>query len=71
MQPSFQCCGVTEDHGWKVWEKVGPTPKMRDESESGESGRTRGKAYMGFVKISFILYKSHIHAVEDMVIGQI
>ena len=23
MQPSFSCCGVAEDQGWKVWEKVG------------------------------------------------
>lgn len=22
IQPSFQCCGVAEDQGWKVWEKV-------------------------------------------------
>ena len=55
MQPSFQCCGVTEDHGWKVWEKVSPTLKLKDESESGESGRTCGKANAGFMKISFFL----------------
>lgn len=45
-----------------------PTLELRDESESG---RTCGKANTGFMKISFFLHQSHIHVVQDMVIGLI
>ena len=53
MQPSFSCCGVTEDQGWKVWEKVSHTFFENFPQKGGGESQSLGKDRIIYWEIFF------------------